>query len=518
MSQIKIKTKNGIRKIGGDNPVFIIAEMSGNHNQSFERAKELVDVAAEAGVDAIKLQTYTADTLTIDCDKDDFQVKVNKAWKGKTLYNLYEWAHTPWEWQPKLKKYAESKGLIFFSTPFDETAVDFLEKMKVSLYKIASFENNHIPLLKKIAQTKKPIIMSRGMTTLDEIEEALETLREAGNSELALLHCVSSYPAKYEQMNLNTIPDIQKRFDVIPGLSDHTVGTETSIAAVALGAKIIEKHFTLSRKDGGPDAAFSLEKEELKSLVKTIRNIEKSLGTPSYEIGKKESENRVFKRSIYAVKDIKKGEKFTEENIRVIRPGYGMHPRYYEEIIGRKTTKNLKMGISLKADLIGDIFQEKNKKEVKNKKCDINFAKRGDSLGLFKIRNNSQIRNKSNNNDEINFENHDKWFKNKYFSNNGNICLIAKINKKVAGYCRLDLGDETNKFIVSIAVDPIFQGYGIGNLLLKKSIKEIKKGQEIIAEIKRDNTASLNLFKKNKFVVFEKDQNNFYLIYKCNGC
>jgi pseudaminic acid synthase len=341
---IKIKTPRGEREIGKGKPVFIIAEMSGNHNQSFKRAKKLIDVAAEAGVDAIKLQTYTADTMTINCNKEDFQVKVNKAWKGRNLYNLYEWAHTPWEWQPKLKKYAESKGLIFFSTPFDETAVDFLEKMDVSLYKVASFENNHIPLLKKIAQTRKPIIMSRGITKLEEIEEALKTLKKAGNSEVALLHCVSSYPAKYEQMNLKTIPDIRKRFNVIPGLSDHTLGIETAIAAVALGAKVIEKHFTISRKDGGPDATFSLEKDELKNLVKTIRNIEKSLGKPNYKIGKKEAENWAFKRSIYVVRDIKKGEKFTSQNVRVIRPGYGLHPRYYEEILNCKSAKFFKKG------------------------------------------------------------------------------------------------------------------------------------------------------------------------------
>jgi pseudaminic acid synthase len=345
---IKIKTPRGEREIGKGKPVFIIAEMSGNHNQSFKRAKKLIDVAAEAGVDAIKLQTYTADTMTINCNKEDFQVKVNKAWKGRNLYNLYEWAHTPWEWQPKLKKYAESKGLIFFSTPFDETAVDFLEKMDVSLYKVASFENNHIPLLKKIAQTRKPIIMSRGITKLEEIEEALKTLKKAGNSEVALLHCVSSYPAKYEQMNLKTIPDIRKRFNVIPGLSDHTLGIETAIAAVALGAKVIEKHFTISRKDGGPDATFSLEKDELKNLVKTIRNIEKSLGKPNYKIEKKEAENRVFKRSIYVTKDIKKGEKFTPQNIRVIRPGYGLHPRYYEKLLGKKSIKNLTRGTAMK--------------------------------------------------------------------------------------------------------------------------------------------------------------------------
>jgi pseudaminic acid synthase len=345
---IKIKTSKGMKKIGDGQPCFIIAEMSGNHNQSFERAKELVDAATEAGVDAIKLQTYTADTMTVDCDKEDFQVKVNKAWKGRTLYNLYEWAHTPWEWQPKLKKYAESKGLIFFSTPFDETAVDFLEKLDVPLYKVASFETNHIPLLKKIGKTHKPVIISRGLTKLEEIEEALETLKKSGSKELALLHCVSSYPAKYNQMNLKTIPDIQKRFSIISGLSDHTVGMETSIAAVALGASIIEKHFTLSRKDGGPDAQFSLEKDELKILVKTIRNIEKSLGKPNYKIEKKEAENRVFKRSIYVTKDIKKGEKFTPQNIRVIRPGYGLHPRYYEKLLGKKSIKNLTRGTAMK--------------------------------------------------------------------------------------------------------------------------------------------------------------------------
>ncbi|MDD3607977.1 MAG: pseudaminic acid synthase [Candidatus Moranbacteria bacterium] len=348
---IKIKTPRGIREIGPGKPVFIIAEMSGNHNQDFKRAKKLIDVAVEAGVDAIKLQTYTADTMTIDCDNTDFQVKVNKAWKGRTLYNLYKWAHTPWKWQPRLKKYAESKGLILFSTPFDETAVDFLEKMNVPLYKIASFETNHIPLLKKIGKTRKPVIMSRGITTLDEIKEAINILKKSGTSELALLHCVSSYPAEYDQMNLRTIIDIQKRFGVISGLSDHTLGVDVSVAAVALGAHIIEKHFTLSRKDGGPDAAFSLEKKELKNLVTTIRNTEKSLGKINYSIGNREKENKIFKRSIYITKDIKIGQKLSKENIRVIRPGYGMHPRFYELVLGKKASRNIKRGTPLKNNM-----------------------------------------------------------------------------------------------------------------------------------------------------------------------
>jgi pseudaminic acid synthase len=345
---MQIKTPNGIRKIGSGEPVFIIAEMSGNHNQDFERAKKLIDVAAEAKVDAIKLQTYKPDTITINCDKEDFQVKINDVWKNKTLYELYGWAYTPWDWQPKLKQYAESKGLIFFSSPFDETAVDFLEEMNVPLYKIASFETNHIPLLKKIAQTKKPVILSRGLTNFLEIKEAIKTLKDNGCDSIAILHCVSSYPASFEQMNLKTIQDISEKFNVLSGLSDHSLGNIAVLGAVALGASIVEKHFTLARSDGGPDAEFSLEKDELIKLVQDIRDLEKSMGKVNYEIGDKEKENKVFKRSIYVVKDIKKGEKFTKENVRVIRPGYGLHPRYYEEILGKSANQNIERGIAFK--------------------------------------------------------------------------------------------------------------------------------------------------------------------------
>lgn len=347
MNNFIIKTSKGNRIIGHGQPVFIVAEMSGNHNQSIRRAYKIIDVAAKVGADAVKLQTYTADTITIDCDNKYFQVKVNKAWKGQTLHSLYKKAHTPWEWQAKLKKYAEAKGLICFSTPFDPTAVDFLEKLKMQLYKVASFEIVDIPLLERIGKTKKPVIMSRGMATLEEIKLAIQTLRKFGCPAIALLHCVSSYPAQPDQMNLATIPDVAKRFNVIPGLSDHTLGTTVAIASIPLGACIIEKHFTLKRSDGGPDAAFSLEPSEFKELVQSVRTAEQAIGKPQYNSGKKESENIVFRKSLFVIKNIKKGEKFTKENIRSIRPGYGLEPKYFKKILGKKSTRSTERGIPL---------------------------------------------------------------------------------------------------------------------------------------------------------------------------
>lgn len=347
-----IKTSKKKIIIGSGSPVFIVAEMSGNHNQSLERALKLIDVAAEAGVDAVKIQTYTADTLTIDSDKKWFQVKVNDAWKGQTLYSLYQKTYTPWAWQPKLKKRAQSKGLLLFSTPFDSSAVDFLEKMKVPLYKVASFEVVDIPLLEKIGKTRKPVILSRGMATLAEIKLAIKTLRGAGCPQVAILHCVSSYPAKPEQMNLATIPDIAKKFKVATGLSDHTLGTTTAITSVALGAAIIEKHYTLARSDGGSDAEFSLEPEELKTLVKSVREAEAAIGRPTYIAGRKESENIIFRKSLFVVKDIKRGEAFTRENLRCIRPGYGILPKYYKKVLGKIAKKSVKRGTPLKYGMI----------------------------------------------------------------------------------------------------------------------------------------------------------------------
>ena len=355
MRNIKVSTPQGMKIIGPGQPVFIIAEMSGNHNQSYKRALKIIDAAAKSGADAIKLQTYTPDTITIDSDNKYFQVKTNKAWKGQTLYSLYKKAYTPWDWQPKLKKYAEKKGLVCFSTPFDNTAVDFLEKMNVKLYKIASFEIVDIPLLEKIGRTKKPVIMSRGMASVDEIRLAIKTLKKAGCPQIAILHCVSSYPAKPEEMKLSIIPDIKKRFKVIPGLSDHTIDIDVSTTSVALGVNIIEKHLTLSRESGGPDDAFSLEPREFKQLVGSIRKIEKIIGEPEYRPGGLESKNKIFRKSLFAVDDIKIGERFTKKNIHSIRPGYGLKPKYYKDIIGKTALRNIPRGTPLSWELIKKI-------------------------------------------------------------------------------------------------------------------------------------------------------------------
>lgn len=339
------------RKIGPGHPVFIVAEISGNHNHDYKKCLRIINSAIAAGVDAIKLQTYTADTLTINSKKKWFKI-TKGPWKGKNLYQLYESAYTPWEWQPKLKKYIESRGVIFFSTPFDETAVDFLQKIDVSVYKVASFEIVDIGLLKNIAKTKKPVIISRGMASDEEIKFALKTLYEYGTKQVAILHCVSDYPANTKEMNLATIPDLAKRFKVVSGLSDHTLGINTSIAAVALGASIIEKHVTLDRSEGGPDAAFSLEPEELKELVEAIREVESSIGKPNYAITKKEEKSKIFRRSLFVVKDIKKGEKFSKDNIRSIRPGYGLQTRYFDSVLGKAASCNIEKGTPLAWKLI----------------------------------------------------------------------------------------------------------------------------------------------------------------------
>ncbi len=352
MKHITIQTPKGKRKIGPGEPTFIIAEMSGNHNHSFARAKKIIDASIRAGADAIKLQTYTADTLTMDSNNKYFQVKTGNSWNGETLYSLYKQAYTPWEWQKKLKEYAEKKGVMVFSTPFDNTAVDFLETLDVQLYKVSSFEIIDIPLLERIGKTKKPVIISRGAATASEITRALKTLRAAGSKDIAVLHCVSSYPADPKEMNLATVPDIARKFDVVSGLSDHTLGVSVSVAAVALGASIIEKHVTLRRSDGGPDGSFSLEPEELTDLVTSVREVEQAIGKPTYTITKEEKVISIFKKSIFVVKDIQKGDTFTAENIRVIRPGYGLEPKYYKSMIGKKARKAIKAGTPLTRALV----------------------------------------------------------------------------------------------------------------------------------------------------------------------
>ena len=340
------------RKIGADYPTFIIAEISANHLQKYDNAVKLIYEAKKAGADAVKFQTYTPDTITIDCDNEYFQIKQGTIWDGITLYELYKKAYTPWEWQPKLKKIAEDEGLIFFSSPFDSTAVDFLEEMDVPAYKIASFEITDIPLIEYIAEKGKPILISTGIATLSDIEKALESCIKTGNTQVALLKCTSAYPSPMEDINLKVIPNLKETFNTIVGLSDHTLGNTVALGAVALGAKIIEKHFTLSRADGGPDSKFSMEPHEFKEMVKNIRDLEKALGQVTYELTEQQRNSREHSRSLFVVKDMKKGEVFTKENVRSIRPGFGLEPKYINDILGKKAKQDIKKGTPMRWDFI----------------------------------------------------------------------------------------------------------------------------------------------------------------------
>ena len=340
------------KKIGEGYPTFIIAELSANHMNDFDIAVKTIEAMVDAGADAVKFQTFTPDTITIDCDNEYFHIKQGTVWDGQILHELYEDAYMPWDWQPKLKKVAEDLGLIVFSSPFDITSVDFLEDMDVPAYKIASFEITDIPLIEYVASKGKPVIISTGIASLEDIELAVKTCLNAGNDKIALLKCTSSYPAPLEEINLNTIPDIKDKFGVVVGLSDHTLGGEVSTAAVALGASIIEKHFILDRNMGGPDSEFSMEPQEFKQMVDSIRNVEKALGKVNYELSDKMKANREFSRSLFVVKDMKKDDIITEDNVRSIRPGFGLHPKYLNEILGKKVKKNLKKGTPFELDFI----------------------------------------------------------------------------------------------------------------------------------------------------------------------
>lgn len=335
------------RTIGGGHPVYIIAEMSANHGQSYDEAVKIIHAAKEAGADAIKLQTYTPDTMTIDCDNEYFRIGKGTIWEGRSLYDLYKEAYTPWEWQPKLKEVANDLGLDLFSTPFDNTAVDFLEKMDVPAYKIASFELVDIPLIQRVAKTVIPMIMSTGMATLAEIDEAVQAAREAGAKEIALLKCTSAYPANPTEMNLRTIPHMAEAFGLPVGLSDHTLGIAVPVAAVSLGACIVEKHFTLSRSVPGPDSSFSLEPHEFKSMVEAIRTTERAIGEVVYNVTEKEAASRVFRRSLFVVKDLKAGDVLTRENVRAIRPGFGLPTKYLDQVLGRTVKQDVKRGTAV---------------------------------------------------------------------------------------------------------------------------------------------------------------------------
>ncbi|MBF0558395.1 MAG: pseudaminic acid synthase [Nitrospirae bacterium] len=341
------------RKIGDAHPVFIIAELSANHLQDFDLAVKTIKAANKSGADAVKLQTFTPDTITIDCANEYFKIRQGTIWDGKVLYQLYKEAYMPWEWQPRLKSIIEDLGMVFFSTPTDSTSADFLQKLGNPVYKVASFEITDIPLIEHIASKGKPVIISTGIATLCDIEEAINACKRMGNEQIALLKCTSSYPAPMEELNLRTIPNMAETFQTVVGLSDHTLSISVPAASVALGAKIIEKHFILDRKLGGPDAAFSLEPDEFRAMVNAVRDVERALGTVNYDLSDKIKRSREFSRSLFVVADISEGETLTAENIRSIRPGYGLHPRYLKDVLGSKARKFLAKGTPLSWECVG---------------------------------------------------------------------------------------------------------------------------------------------------------------------
>ena len=342
----------GNRHVGEGHPVMIVAELSGNHNGDYDRAVEIIHAAAKAGADAVKLQTYTADTITIDCDKPWFMTSEGSLWEGRTLHDLYKEAYTPWEWHEGLMEEANKLGLECFSSPFDPTAVDYLENLNVPAYKIASFEINDIPLIRKIARLHKPIIFATGIAYEEDIKLALDTCKEEGNEDVILLKCVSAYPTPYEMVNLRMMQCLSDRYGCVVGLSDHTLGSVVATGSVALGGGMIEKHLTLNRSAGGVDDAFSMEPAEFAEMVKNVRIMEKALGIYEYELSDKQASERRLSRSLFVVKDIKAGEEITTENVRSIRPGNGMHTRYYEEVLGMKAVKDIEKGTPLSWELI----------------------------------------------------------------------------------------------------------------------------------------------------------------------
>jgi pseudaminic acid synthase len=340
------------RNIGHGFPVYVIAEVSANHRQSIDVAENIIRAAKDAGADAVKLQTYTPDTITLRSDREEFRVRGGTLWDGRTLHDLYAEAHMPWEWQPRLKPLAEQLGMHLFSSAFDSSAVDFLEQMNVPAHKVASFELVDIPLIQEMARTGKPLIMSTGMATVDEIDEALNAAREAGAKQIVLLKCTSAYPALPDEMNLRAIPEMARRFGVPVGLSDHTLGIAAPVAAVALGACIIEKHLTLARSIPGPDSAFSLDPQEFKAMVDAVRVAEKALGKIDLQVGPEEQASRAFRRSLFVVEDVKQGEAFTTSNVRSIRPGHGLHPRHLPEVLGKRAGREIKRGTPLSWEVV----------------------------------------------------------------------------------------------------------------------------------------------------------------------
>lgn len=485
----------GGRKIGAGHPAYIIAEMSANHAGSLERAKEIIRKAKECGADCIKIQTYTADTITIDCHNSYFQIE-GGTWEGENLYSLYNKAYTPWEWQAELKAEAERVGIDFFSTPFDFSAVDFLEGIGVGFYKIASYELRDIPLLRYVARTKKPMILSTGIASCEEIAEAVETIRGEGNEQIALLRCALAYPAIADNMNLATMQDMGARFGVPVGLSDHSLGSLAAVTAVAMGGSIIEKHFCLGRDIENPDSSFSMEPAEFAEMVRDIRQAEKAKGIVYYGATEQEKENTVFRKSLFVVKDVKRGEIFTEENVRVIRPGYGLHPREYEHILGKRSREELERGEPLSASMVENYVTLVPAKEEQEELV-LTWA------------NEEETRKQSFSTAPISAKTHHAWYREALASDTRSL-YICYHGETPVGLFRFDLlSDEEAE--ISYQIDVRFRGRGYAGAMLlagEALLQEVRAGlKKLAARVKPENAASCKLLQKLGYEEKMRDAN-----------
>lgn len=480
------------RYIGEGYPTYIIAELSANHNQNYQSAVDLITQAYHAGADAIKLQTYRPDTITIDSNKPDFQITGTDLWDGQTLYQLYDKAYTPWEWHKDLKEYASSLGLDLFSSPFDVTAVDFLEGLNVPAYKIASCEITDHILIKKIAKTNKPVIISSGNASVRDLEEAVKVLRDNGCKQICMLKCTAAYPARKEDANITTIPDMMKRYNVVGGLSDHTLGIEVPTLSVAVGGSVIEKHFTLSRDSGSPDDAFSLTPPEFKQMVESVRLAESILGKHTYGGVKSEREIKKYRRSLYIVKDMKKGELFTEHNLKSIRPGFGLHTKHYDDVLGKPVTCDVEMGDRMSWELVYDTCIRKA--EITEDDC----------RKLMEWRNHPDAIIHFYNTEPKVFDQF--WTTYQQYFENKEILFFGQIDG--TDICSIRLTPENNNnYHIGIVMNPEYKSKGFGTMFLNLIVDKLKESDidRIFAEVKLSNTGSVRCFEKTDNFKFYKD-------------
>jgi N-acetylneuraminate synthase len=491
----------GQRRIGRGRPVYVVAEISANHNRSFAEAARIIEAAAEAGADAVKLQTYTPDTMTIRCDRECFRISGGTPWDGKTLYDLYAEAYTPWEWHAELKAIAGRLGMDFFSTAFDSTAVDFLESLGVPVHKIASFENVDLPLIRKMAAAGKPLILSTGMSSLEEIEEAVGAARGAGAREIALLKCTSAYPAPPDEMNLRAIQDLEERFHAPVGLSDHTLGIAVPAAAVALGACIVEKHFTMTRSAGGPDSAFSLEPDEMKEMISAIRTVEQALGAVRYGVNPREAASAAFRRSLFVVQDMDAGDLFTTRNLRSIRPAQGLHPRYLETILGRRAACRIERGAPLSWDFVGPLGCDR----IAGKRLCLRRLNAVDTGVVLKWRSDPAIAGQFFSQHPPTRAGHEAFLAalQRRFDREEFIIVLAEDDRPVGqiGLSRIDLESGTAEFGVLIG-ERDCRGKGLayeaGALLLRYGFRELGL-RRIVLNLFRDNVEALALYTRLGF-------------------